>query len=285
MRVLCPTRRSGRASVAAAIALAVAAPARAAEVVILVAAPGYPGSTAQAQPTMDAFARVVERAAGWPAGRASAVYHEALEPALRMLEGGGVGMLVAPLPFFVEFGSRFGLRPVAQAETVAGARSPWVLVAGRGAPASPGDLAGRTLWSRAGYAPRFVREVALEGWLGDGKTLEVAFTDRILGVLRRASTGELVAVLLDGEQATALDSLPFRDGLQVLHRSAPLPVSLACVAPALDGEAGSELAAALLQLHRDEAARPVLEEMRLSGFVPLDDATRKSLERWAAGRP
>src|SRR6059036_784782 len=40
---------------------------------LVVCAPGYPGTTEEAQPTMDAFARAAEAAAGWPAGSLHAV--------------------------------------------------------------------------------------------------------------------------------------------------------------------------------------------------------------------
>src|SRR5437870_8109634 len=44
--------------------------------VIVVCAPGYPGNTVEAQPTMDLFAKYVEKAAGLAPGSLGAVYHE-----------------------------------------------------------------------------------------------------------------------------------------------------------------------------------------------------------------
>src|SRR5262245_7454326 len=46
---------------------------------LVVCAPGYPGTTDEAQPTMDAFARAAEAAAGWTTGSLHVVYDETLD--------------------------------------------------------------------------------------------------------------------------------------------------------------------------------------------------------------
>ena len=53
---------------------------------LVVCAPGYPGSTEQAQSTMDDLARTIGESAGWGTDRLRAVYHETLEPGLDRLE-------------------------------------------------------------------------------------------------------------------------------------------------------------------------------------------------------
>src|SRR5262245_47968634 len=53
---------------------------------LVVCAPGYPGTTGQAQPTMDALAAAVGRAAGLEEGTLGAVYHESLAGGLARLE-------------------------------------------------------------------------------------------------------------------------------------------------------------------------------------------------------
>src|SRR5260221_3918717 len=61
------------------LASAVAAAAAPSPVTLVICAPGYPGTTKEAQPSMDALAKAVAKAAGWPPARFAAEYHETEE--------------------------------------------------------------------------------------------------------------------------------------------------------------------------------------------------------------
>lgn len=239
---------------------------------LVVCAPGYPGSTAEAQPAMDAFAAAVGAAAGWPAGQLEAVYFETEQGGLDRLERDDAVLALVPLPFFLAHGERLRLAPRAQAVVAGGEPSePWTLVAATGSLASPGGLAGFEVVSLAGYVPRFVRGPALGGWGEIPAGTRVAFSGAVLSALRRAAAGEPVAVLLDGPQAQALSKLPFAGKLEVAYRSPPLPVSVLCTvgsrlpAPRADG-----LVKALTSLAGTPAGTEALTGLRLDRFVPAD---------------
>ncbi|MCP3979428.1 MAG: phosphate/phosphite/phosphonate ABC transporter substrate-binding protein [bacterium] len=234
---------------------------------LVACAPGYPGNTEQAQPTMDEFARGVARASGWSEGRLSAVYHEKLEPGLSRLERDDAAVALVPLPFYFEFHERLGLRPILQGDPQGGPGDRWTLVAPRGRVSGPDDLDAWTLLGMPGYSPRFVRDVALAGWgaLPDGVKIE--FSARLLSSLRRVSRGEDVVVLLDRGQASALDQLPFADALEVVHTSGETASSLVCaVGDRLSAEDRRALDRALREMHENEAGRETLELLQLSRF-------------------
>src|SRR5207247_8991218 len=86
------------AAVAALVAPATAAPSTRAPVVIVVCAPGYPGTTAAAQPAMDAFATAAAAAAGWPAGSVGAAYFETAESGLKRLADSDAALALVSLP-------------------------------------------------------------------------------------------------------------------------------------------------------------------------------------------
>ena len=52
---------------------------------LVACAPGYPGTTEDAQPVLDAFARAAESAAGWAEGGLGAVYLNRLEEGVARL--------------------------------------------------------------------------------------------------------------------------------------------------------------------------------------------------------
>ncbi len=234
---------------------------------VVVCAPGYPGSTAEAQPVMDTLAAALAAAAGRSTGSVTAVYDADEHEGMAAIGRPQTALALVTLPFFLEHRGELGLEPAAQVVPKGrSALEPWTLVAGKGAVQRPGDLADWELRSLAGFSPRFVRRVALDGWGDLPASLRVRFSGAVLSGLRRAAAGRHVAVLLDGEQAAALDGLPFRDALEILHRSEPLPVSLLCT---VHGR-GQKLAAAALKLQGSEGGREALAGLRLDRFELVD---------------
>jgi len=272
------------ARLAAACVLAVPALAHAAgaPLVLVVCAPGYPGSTAEAQPTLDAFAAAASEAAGWPRGRLAAVYHETEQGGLERIRKPDAAFALVPLPFLLEHGVALKLAPrLASVQKGGEASEVWSLVARKGRVTGPASLAGWQVASLAGYAPGFVR-----GALGPfgrlPESAKVVQTGQVLSFLRRAASGEDVALLLDRSQAEALPSLPFAGDLEVVARSAPLPGALFCAVGKRASPADSKaLAAGLLRLKGVPAGAAALDGIRLAGFAPLDEAGLAAARRLA----
>jgi hypothetical protein len=265
------------AAVACALAAA-AAPALAAPPVLVAWAPGFPGSTKEAQPTMDALAAAVATAAKLPPERFAAIYQETEKGGLARLGQPDAALAMVSLPAFLKYEKELGLVPrlaVVQAGAP-GADETWSLVAGKGKLTSPAGLDGWQLVSGASYAPRFVRGPALGGWgvLPAGVTLAPA--GAVLSALRRAAVGEKVALLLDRAQAASIATLPFAKDLETVTRSTPLPGALLCT---VRGRLTDVQATALVQAFAGLAARPdaaaALAGVRIARFVPPDDAALK----------
>jgi hypothetical protein len=269
----------------AAWVLAVPAAARAEGLEIVVCAPGYPGSTAEAQPAMDGLAAAVSEAAGWEAGTVEAVYFETEEGGLESLRSPGTGLALVTLPFYLEHRAEFDLRPELMA--VPESREPleaWSLVAGKGLVSSPTDLDGWEILSLAGHSPRFVRGPATANWGELPSSAAITFSGAVLSGLRRAAGGETVALLLDGAQAESVARLPFADRLEVVHRSQLLPVSVVC---SVGGRIAPDQLASVLTILQELNTRPAAAEalagIRVSRFVPVDRASLEKAERTFAG--
>jgi hypothetical protein len=243
-------------------------------VVLVACAPGHPGSTAEAQPAMDAFAAAVTAAAGWKPGALNAVYLDTEQAGLEGLASRDVALALVSLPFWLQHQGALKLVPLMQAVEEGGQLvEPWTLVAARGSVAGPGSLAGFEVVSVAAYVPRFIRGPVLEAWGELPPDVKMAFSTAVLSGLRRASTGAKVAVLLDGTQAAALPGLPFADKLEVVTRSAPLPVSvLASVGGRLSADARKAVVGALTSLGTTPAGADALAGIRMVRFVPADQA-------------
>lgn len=267
-------------AVIAAVSAAGAAP----RTTLVACAPGYPGDTAQAQPSMDDLAAAIRHAAGWKDRELGAVYHNNVEPGLAALAGPDAALALVPLPFFLEYRERLDLRPRLLVEQDVGLEERWTLVLPAAAAAAPAALAGWQLAGTPAYSERFVENVALAGWGPLPDTVELRFTSRVLSYLRKAARGERVAVLLDGAQTAALERLPFAGDLRIAVTSRAVPTSLLCsVGDRLPAEELRRLDAALLGLHGDDAGKALLGSLRLVRFHPLPGGKLESLATAFAG--
>lgn len=260
---------------ALAAALAVVASAGTAPstpIALVACAPGYPGTTAEARPSMDAFAAALARAAGWPEGSVAGVYLPQEKDGLARLSKPDAAVALVTLPFWVKHGAALGLDPRLEVVTQ-GAKGPteeWSLVAKKGRVTSAASLAGFTIASSAGYAPGFVRGV-LAGFGALPASARIVDSTQVLSWLRKAATGADAAVLLDGQQAAAIASLPFASDLEVVARSAQLPVAfVATVGKRLTAARWSALDEAFLAIRSDPRGEAALQGIRMTQFVPAD---------------
>jgi hypothetical protein len=233
---------------------------------LVVCAPGYPGSSAEAQPAMEALAGSLSRAAHLPPGSLTAVYEETEAGGLKRLAEKDASLLLAPLPFYLEHEQGLRLRPRLSAVPREGEPvERWTLVTGKD---HPPVLEGYTVLSSAGYSQRFVRAAAPVL----PKQVAIRQDTSVLSSLRRAANGEKVAVLLDGAQTAALAKLPFAASLATVSTSPPMPVALvATVAKRIEERRWKDLEAAFRKLADDPAGREALEGVRMRGFVALDE--------------
>jgi hypothetical protein len=240
-------------------------------VILVFCAPGYPGNTAEAQPTMDRFAAGVVSAAGWAPGALAAVYHESGPAGVERLKTSDAALAIVTLPFFLKHRKELALEPILSAVAAGEGEGVWSLVAATGRLKGAGDLAGWTVTGLPAYFPALVRGPVLSGWGDLPENTIVQFSSRALSALRKASRGETVAVLLDQPQVEALPSLPFGESLEVVYRSGPFPGSLLCsVNGRLPEERQAELVRGLLALDRQPEGSPLLESIRMERFKRSD---------------
>jgi len=205
---------------------------------------------------------------GWPAGSLAAVYDSTEEGGLAKLGSADAVLAFVPYPFFVEHAAQLHLTPLVQADVAdVGPQQRWTLVAKSGHVTGPASMSGYTILSVAGYAPNFVRHIALEGWALPSD-VKIESTGQILSALRRVAAGEQVAVLLDQTQAAALPSLPFASELKVVRQSPELPVAIIAVVDSrVTAGRARALQAGLLKIGRVSGSADSLAPLRLHGFV------------------
>ncbi|HUD72049.1 MAG TPA: PhnD/SsuA/transferrin family substrate-binding protein [Dongiaceae bacterium] len=240
------------------------------EAVILVVAPGFPGTTAQAQPTMDLFAKALSAAAGRPAASLATAYFESEAGGLAALAKPAARYALVPLPYYLKHAGNPPLTPRLLVEEGGGTTQIWSLAAARGQVHGATGLAGWELTGTPGYSPGFVR-MALAAWGALPADTRITPTAGILSALRRAAAGDAkVAVLLDRAQTAALPSLPFASSLEIVATSPALPSTLFCTLGKAAGDGADPVPGALLKLHETREGAAALTAMRITRFQPLD---------------
>jgi hypothetical protein len=237
-----------------------------AAVTLVVCAPGSPGNSAEAQPAMDALAAALARAAHLPPGSIAAAYEETESGGLRRVAQKDAALVLATLPFYLAHEQELRLVARLSALPQGGeALERWTLVTGKDHPPS---LEGYTVLSSAGYSKRFVR-AAVPKLPGQ---VQIEPATAVLSALRRAASGEKVAVLLDGSQSAAMATLPSATSLATVAVSPPMPVAvIATLSNRMDERRWKELEAAFLSIAEDRSARAALDGVRMAGFLPLDE--------------
>jgi hypothetical protein len=195
------------------------------------------------------------------------VYAETEVAGMRRLAQKDAVLLLSTLPFHLTHEQELGL--VARLSAVprgGSALERWTLVAAKQHPAS---LEGYAVHSIAGYSKAFVHAAAPSL----PRNVEIIAITAVLSSLRRAADGEKIAVLLDGAQSAALEKLPFASSLAIVEQSQPMPVAIiATVGKRIDERRWKTLQPAFERLSESPDAAEALEGVRMSAFVPLDQA-------------
>lgn len=249
-------------------------------------APGYPGTTEEAQPRMDEIAGALAELSGWPKDKFSAAYFPSEKAGLTRFAEADVVFALVPAPFFLQHEAELKLTArLAIVQQGLDALQSWTLVAKKGAVKKAADLEGYSLFSTAGYAPDFVTKVALQTFGPLPAGVKVTSGGQVLSALRKAASGkEKLAVVLDAEQAQALSTLPFAGDLEVVHVGPKVPVALVATIgdrlPAADWKAAQ---GAFLKLPSVERGKAALDGVRLTGFVALDETALAAAKKAYGG--
>src|SRR5262245_9364296 len=111
------------------LASALAAPAAPPPMALVICAPGYPGTTKEAQPSMDVLAGALAKSSGLPPSRVTAEYHETEAAGTARLKSSAPMVALVPLPYFLSHEAELKLKAKAQAVEKDGTPSvTWKLV-------------------------------------------------------------------------------------------------------------------------------------------------------------
>lgn len=228
--------------------------------------PGQPGTSADAQPVMDALAAYLQKKLGTDVtihGR----YFNQTEQAAAYLADNRPQWGIVGLGYYLGHAGERCMTPLASTRPGGADSDVWRLVVAKNGPdkwqAVKGVVSGSMLFE-PGIAA---------GLLFDTSLAELPFslegTVRPLSALRSVLRGKGGAVVLDKPQYDAFQALPMASGIKVLKTSKALPTS-AVVAFGPRGKIHERLRTVLQAMRKDPAAADLLKLLQTEGFGPVD---------------
>ncbi len=234
---------------------------------------------------MDALASAIVDSAGWAKGDLAAVYFETEQGGVDRLRQPDATVAMVPLPFFLKHADELKLTArLSPVETGGDGTEVWSLVAKKGRVTSAASLENWQIVSVVGYAPQFIRGPALGSWGRLPASARIVMSGQVLSALRKAASGENIALVLDRSTVASLSTLPFGADLEVVTRSPSMPQGVLCtVTKRLAPDRWKGLATGLGKLRDLPSGASALLGVRLTGFAQLDEkslsAARRAYER------
>ncbi|MEZ4600253.1 MAG: PhnD/SsuA/transferrin family substrate-binding protein [Syntrophotaleaceae bacterium] len=228
--------------------------------------PGQPGSAEEARPVMSALADYLERQLKGETAVEGA-YFNMTEEALEALKPKVPTWGIVSLGFFIEYGARLDMYPIASTRPGGKSHERWYLLVARGGPQSWQQVAGTVLGTML-YQPQSAARLmfAVEP---DKLPFALEGTSSPLRALRDVARGQAAGVILDYSQYQALQALPLFKDLEVITRSEPLPTA-PVVSFGPPGERERRISEILQQMKQDPAAQNLLQLLQTDGFGPPD---------------
>ena len=229
----------------------------------------------------------IAQRAGWEPGSTSTDYFNRETEALEHIADEPPAFLLTTPGFYLSHREGLGLVPINQVLIEGRDTHRFFIVARKGSVETLADLRGGTLLGSPLAEAFFVEAIVLEGQLDLDDAVDARY-GRALGSLRKLSTGETDAVILDAMEYSGLPSLPFADSLETIFTSREIPNTgifyLEGTAKAADIEA---LRRASVDFCSSEEGAAICETYGITGFQPatrdvFDDLVKEHAARSAA---
>jgi hypothetical protein len=244
---------------------------------LVIAQPGYPGSTAEAKEFISRLTKAVE--AGGGPKLAGGEYHNVETAALEAIERDRPAVGIVSLGFYLKHRRSLALKPLVWSQP----EEAFAVAARKGTMKSLADLSGKTVSGTPLLEAEFVARVLFAPSATGGASAAAAWKpapERLFSkAIREVARGRSDAVLLSGREYEAMKRLGAGAELERIHSTAAYPVALAVrLGEGAGGEAAKGFAAALEALNRTADGKDLLETMGIGGFKPIDAARLGAIE-------
>jgi hypothetical protein len=240
----------------------------AADTRVVLCFPGGPGSTTDAQPTVDRFLARLDKEMGWKSSKGK--YFNSMAACRNAYKDLAPTMVMVPLHVYLSTRAAWKLTPVAILQNKETSGQFHILTKNA---ACQNCLTGATVSTGLQVSDRFLSKVAFDGKVAVGKSFTVKRTRSPMRAIKLVVNGKAIAVIVDDVVKRSLEGLPLAQGLRAIVTGPQLPGAVVATV----GKAPRKLAAVLTGLCK--ADRALCKEMRITRFGNVDPARLLALEK------
>lgn len=225
--------------------------------------PGEPGTTAEAQPVMDEFAKYISSKIGSPV---SGKYYNELSPALDWVKRKNPAWGIVNLSFYKTYAKKLALAPIAATLPSGSESDCWRIIVPADGPDSVEKLSG-PVYGGMFFIPESTK--ILFNSESVPKNFKTEGTTKVLRYLRRTMQGRVAGVCLNNVQFSVAKALPLFSKVKVVYTSQELPTSPVVVFGKRHAVT-AKISEVLLNMKKDPQAAGLLEMLQTVGFAPAD---------------
>jgi hypothetical protein len=228
--------------------------------------PGQPGTSEEAQPTMDALAAYVQKHMGGGVTVKGRYFNE-VEPALEHLRESAPKWGIVSMPFYLSHGRRLALKSLASSRPGGYDKDRWWLAVSTGAPDDWRQVNGvvsGTMLHESNTAACLLFQASAAGL-----PFTLNGTVQPLMALRQVMKGKAAAVVLDRVQYEAIRKTPAAESIKVIHQSQDLPFSPVVWLGGLEARQ-KQLTVVFQDMKKNPEGQALLRQLQTDGFGPAD---------------
>ncbi len=272
--------------VASLIVLAFSAPTFSTPAPIVVCYPGGPVSEAEANSAMGAMLRVVERVGEWPQNSFTSYFTAQVDECRNLLNNKKPAFAITSLGLFLEQRDAHHLIPVVQPRMKGATSERYRLMVQKDKYSHLDSLKGKSIGGTVFEEPDFLKNIVFEGKVDPSGYFNLQPSRQAIRALRSLDKGELDAVLLNGQQFAALESLQLKTPLAAAFTSADIPLmGLVANSQASKPEERARLAKALQGMCSDTDGKKLCDLFGIEAFVPANSsAIDAMIKLWQHGK-
>ena len=242
---------------------------------LLICNVGGPGTTRQAQPTVDKFLRRLEKVGGWKAHEVAGTYLTRLAACDRYVAEKKPSMIVTDLVTYLERQAQWKLVPLAHMGQAEATR--YHVLVPEGSAKKLGDLKGKVFVTTLAKHPKFLSKIVFGGKLDVTSYFGLKRTRRPLKGLRKVARGQAAATLVDDLAYKFLGELKLPKKLVSIYASKRLP-GLTLSSVGKDAGLKKRVLASLSKLCKGPGAA-LCKTFRVHTFAPAKMAIYRRLTK------
>ena len=245
---------------------------------IVVCYPGGPVNESDANNAMGAMLRVVERVGEWPSQSFSSRFTASLDECRNLLDTQNPKFAITSLGLFLEQQKKHHLLPLVQPLMRGAATETYRLIAKPGLYKDLEALKGKRVGGTVFEERDFIRKIVFAGQIDPTVFFELKPSRQAIRAIRSLDKDELDAVLVNGQQYGALDSLNLPTSLEVIFTSKEIPLmGLVADEKLTTPDERARFAKALTGMCSDNEGKKLCELFGVEAFRSAPDGTFHSM--------